>query len=191
LTTEGIDVNQRKVIREALSRGGETVTVPTRKIPTTAIEQVRKAMQNAPECLAKEVSKVQAIQALTPDIRQMQSKGYEWTAIANLLSEHGIAVTPVTLKSYLQQAKAGRGKRAHRRSESPRSGSIGARNRADQRTADTARGADPGASKVSLAPRPVPIAKHSPGEILTTNPPAQGAGTRRSAFVPEEDTDDI
>src|ERR1700722_18545962 len=88
-------------------RGGETVTSSTKKVPTAAIEQVRRALQNAPDCATKEVPKLQAIRALIPDIRQMQSKGYDWSAIARLLSEHGIAINVVTLKSYLQRAKAG------------------------------------------------------------------------------------
>src|ERR1017187_2823412 len=70
--------------------GGETVTVTTKKVPTTAIDHVRKAIQMAPDCTTKEVTKVQAVQALISDIQQMQSKGYDWRAIASLLSEHGI-----------------------------------------------------------------------------------------------------
>src|ERR1019366_2785449 len=96
--------------------GGETVTVPAKKVATTAIEQVRKAIQMAPDCTTKEVTKLQAIQTLISDIQQMQSKGYDWRAIASLLSEHGIDINVVTLKSYLQRAKAGgvKARRKHR-----------------------------------------------------------------------------
>src|ERR1035438_3406409 len=86
--------------------GGETVAVPAKKVATTAIEQVRKAIQMAPDCTTKEVTKLQAIQTLISDIQQIQSKGYDWRAIASLLSEHGIDINVVTLKSYLQRAKA-------------------------------------------------------------------------------------
>jgi hypothetical protein len=196
LTTEGVDVNQRRVMREALSRGGETVTVPTRKIPATAIEQVRRAVQDAPECLAKEVTKVQAIRALIPDIRKMQSKGYDWKAIASLLSEQGIAVTVVTLKSYLQQAKARRVKRAQRKDGRiktlARNAARGAHNRSDQGAVDTARGAATRADGRVLAAPPAGIAKQPSGDALkTSRPPDQDSDARRSAFVPEEDRDDI
>src|SRR5579863_9028291 len=88
------------------SRGGETVTEATKTVLATAIEEVRRAMKDAPECTAKAVPKPQAIQALVAEIHQMRSKGYDWKAIASFLSEHGIAINVVTLKSYLQRAKA-------------------------------------------------------------------------------------
>ena len=171
------------------------MTEPTRKVPTTVIELARKAMQNAPECLAKEVSKVHAIRSLVPDIRQMQSKGYDWNAIACLLSEHGIRVTAVTLKSYLQQAKARPSKRTHRKaggsSSPPRSGSGGSRNGTDHGTASV-RGADTGAGKAGLPAPPAAVAKQPAGDVpKTSRPPVVDAGARRSTFVPEEDTDDI
>jgi hypothetical protein len=172
------------------------VTVATSKVPTTAIEQIRKAIQDAPECLAKEVPKVQAIRALIPDIRQMKAKGYDWKAIASLLSEHGVPVTAVTLKSYLQQAKAGRGKKARRKGDAadgvPRSASGAIRSPAGRGPAGTPRGANSRTGKASPGAPPAVIAKQPSAEtVKTSRPPAQDADARRSAFVPEEDTDDI
>jgi hypothetical protein len=170
------------------------VTVPTKKVPTTAIEQVRKAIQMAPDCTTMEVTKLQAIHALISDIQQMQSKGYDWKAIAGLLSEHGIAMNVVTLKSYLQRAKA-RGVKARRE----RRGSHDADKRTPRGSAEATRG---GAAKAAAAA--------TRGSREDGAPPALGASTRipvggakathalgndaiarRSAFVPEEDTDDL
>jgi hypothetical protein len=54
---------------------------------------------------------VHAIRMLTDSIKAMLSKGYDWAAIATLLSEQGLSVSPVTLKSYLQHANGARGKK--------------------------------------------------------------------------------
>ena len=170
------------------------VTVPTKKVPTTAIEQVRKAIQVAPDCTTKEVTKVQAIQALLSDIQQMQSKGYDWKAIASLLSEHGIAVNVVTLKSYLQRAKAG-GVQARRKRRGSRD--------ADKRTARRpGEGAREGAAKAPAAATKGPREDGAlPAREASSRTPVGGAKathalghdaiSRRSAFVPEEDTDDL
>jgi hypothetical protein len=170
------------------------VTVTTKKVPTAAIEHVRKAIQMAPDCTTKEVTKVQAIQALTSDIQQMQSKGYDWRAIASLLSEHGIAINVVTLKSYLQRAKAG-GVKARRK----RRGSQDADKR---RVRDSAEGTRGGTAKAARAATRVPREDAWAGAAGASNRiPAGGpkathalgndTASRRSAFVPEEDTDDI
>jgi hypothetical protein len=172
--------------------GGKTVVVPTKKVPTTAIEQVRKAIQMAPDCTTKEVTKVQAIQALISDIEQMQSKGYDWRAIASLLSEHGIAINVVTLKSYLQRAKAS-GVKARRR----RRGSHDADKRSPRASGeDTRRAAPKAAGAATTGPREDAAA---PAVGASNRIPVGGAKvtlgndavSRRSAFVPEEDTDDI
>lgn len=168
------------------------MVVATKKVPTTAIEQVRKAFQMAPDCTTKEVTKVQAIQALISDIEQMHSKGYNWMTIASLLSEHGIAINVVTLKSYLQRAKAGGVKARRRRSgrhdaskRLPRASGEDTREGAGKVAAAGTRGAreDASAPAAGASNRiPVSIAKASLGN---------DAVSRRSAFVPEEDTDDI
>jgi hypothetical protein len=174
--------------------GGETLTVAAKKVPTTTIESVRKAIQMTPDCATKEVTKLQAVQALIPDIEQMQSKGYDWKAIATLLSEHGIAINVVTLKSYLQRSKPGGGK--------PRRKRGGARD-ADKRTPrGSGEGARAGAAKAPAAatkspkedaavPAPGTSNRILAGGAKATSVLGNDAGSRRSAFVPEEDTDDL
>ncbi len=97
-------------------REGEAVASSTKKVPKAAIEHVWKAIQNAPECTAKEIPKMHAIRALLPDIEQLQSKGYDWKAVASFLSEHGIALHVVTLKS-LPAARKGRGRQTASQAE--------------------------------------------------------------------------
>jgi hypothetical protein len=170
------------------------VTVTTKKVPTTAIEHVRRAIQMAPDCTTTELTKVQAVQALLSDIQQMQSKGYDWRAIASLLSEHGIAINAVTLKSYLQRAKAG-GVKARRK----RGGSRDADKRTARRSGADAQGGAPkapgaaarGTKEDAAAPALGESTRVSAKAAKATRAVGDDAVPRRSAFVPEEDTDDI
>jgi hypothetical protein len=174
--------------------GGDTVTVTAKKVATTAIEQVRKAIQMAPDCTTKEVTKLQAIQALISDIQQMQSKGYDWKAIASLLSEHGIDINVVTLKSYLQRAKAGGAKARRKRrgnhdadKRTPRGSSEDAREGAAKAPGAATRG-----PKEDGAPPAAGSSNCIPANAAKANPAlGNDTASRRSAFVPEEDTDDL
>ena len=184
----------RDCLVESCFCGGETLTVAAKKVPTTAIETVRKAIQMAPDCTTKEVTKLQAIQALIPDIEQMQSKGYDWRAIASLLSEHGIAINVVTLKSYLQRSKAGGGKARRRRrgtrdadKRTPRGSGEGAREGAAKAPAAATRGPKEDAA----APARGPSSRIPEGAAKATPALGNDMASRRSAFVPEEDTDDL
>jgi hypothetical protein len=175
------------------ARGGETVTVSTKKVLTAAIEHVRKAVKEAPECSAKEVPKQQAIQALVPEIHEMQSKGYGWEAIASFLSDHGVAINVVTLKSYLRRAKAG-----GVRPEGKRRGGKEAKERTPRRSGrDTGVGTRE-AEKIRAGGKmaPASTATARPGkEAAEAAPKAASApakdGAKPWSFVPEEDTDDI
>jgi hypothetical protein len=100
-----------------------------RRIPVAAIEQLQRAIESLPECQVDEVTKVQAIRMLVPQIQAMQSKGYSLGAIAKMFSENGIVVTAVTLKSYLNQVKPMRGRKGIRKSKQ--------RRRVDEARSDT------------------------------------------------------
>ena len=170
------------------------MTVATKKVPTAVIEQVRKAIQMAPDCAKNEVTKVQAIQALVSDIEQLHSKGYDWKAITNLLTEHGIVINVVTLKSYLQRAKAGGVKARRKRRGGDDAGKRTVRGSGERTRGGAAKAAEAvtkGASEVAAAP---PM--RAPSRLPVRSPKANhalggDATSRRSAFVPEEDTDDL
>jgi hypothetical protein len=162
----------------------------------TAVEQVQRSFENAPECRVKEVSKVQAIRILIPQIRAMQAKGYDWEAIARLLSEQGIAVTAVTLKSYLHQAKAPAARKVARKlkgvRESERGASPERSDTAESRTIRATARAESHADKAAPVVATPAAAKPSAEESSKAKArPAVDGTARRSAFVPEEDSDDI
>ena len=51
-----------------------------------------------------QMSKLETIKTLKPDIVAMQKKGYEMEKIAEALTSFGLEITAPTLKSYLQKA---------------------------------------------------------------------------------------
>ncbi|MGH7435885.1 MAG: hypothetical protein ACRENE_09445 [Polyangiaceae bacterium] len=125
----------------------------------------------------------------------MQAKGYDWRAIASLLSEQGIAVTAATLKSHVAQAKTP----SRRRTSRKRSGTEGSRAKTppvagEQKGTVTRRaagGAETRSDRATLSP-PIVAPKHPVEQAPKTGrSPAQDPASRRSAFVPEEDSDDL
>ena len=53
-----------------------------------------------------QMSKLETIKALKPDIIAMQKKGYKVEKIAEALTSLGLEITTPTLKSYLQKSSA-------------------------------------------------------------------------------------
>ena len=81
--------------------GGRGMQQP--KIPVSAIQDVLRAVEEAPDCDETEVAKVEAMRRLIPALRTMQAKGYGLDQIAKLLCDRGIAVTEGGLKQYLHR----------------------------------------------------------------------------------------
>lgn len=174
--------------------------MPPKRIPVAAVEAAQKTLESAPQCHPDDMTKVQAIRTLAPQIHMMQSKGYSLHAIAGLLTESGIGVTAVTLRSFLNRAK----NTARRIGKSKKS-------RPSRTGAPTA-----SATPATPSPSPKPTAEHSaPGrpaaavgesaDAASASPApsvaassakdvrkaGEGDGPRRSAFLPKEDTRDI
>ena len=156
-------------------------------------EQARRAIRSTPECVAKDIPKGEAIRALTPDIREMHSKGYDWTAIAQLLTEQGVAITAVTLTSHLQQAKRAKRRKARGGSDgterNERSAPKGRREHELVPTRNSTGGAKKDTDKAAPAPA-VDTPEARPGSFGDARA-IQDADSRRSALVLEEDTDDV
>jgi hypothetical protein len=188
------------------AKQGSVIDMERRKIPVSAIEQLRRTLENTPECRIEEVTKVEAIRMLRPQIHAMRAKGYGLGAIAGLLSENGIAVTAVTLKGYLKQFKGGGGKSSARgnrqgraRDGAPATVPVkpllapaqGAHDKGAPSDATTGREAaavpERGTPAGASSPVAAPVATTSKGSPR----PAEGGPPRRSAFLPREDTEDI
>jgi hypothetical protein len=177
------------------------------KLPMALIEQVRRVLEDTPECREEEVTKVQAIRMLAPQIHAMQSKGYGLKAIAALLSDKGIAVSVVSLKSYLRHVKGAGIKKPPRRGKKnervDRRSSGDARDRVPAVSAlsdsttrsgvedEAGRGGASGAKVVRIAPAPAIPRERTAEPPKQGSAPAEETAQRRSTFVPRSDTDDI
>ncbi len=71
------------------------------------IEAIAESLRKLPpvEKKKEELSKFDAVKALSKEIAGMQKKGYSFEQIANALKASGLDIATPTLKSYLQRAK--------------------------------------------------------------------------------------
>ena len=138
------------------------------------IERLQRTLESAPKCRVEEVSTLEAIRMLAPQIHAMQTKGYALGAIAEMLSGNGVPVTGATLKSYLSEVKTAGGRKSDRKRKTRRAPGCGAK-------------VTKGAPAVTVPASPATVAMTSKGTVRTQDE----VGVRRSAFVPREDTRDI
>ncbi len=85
------------------------------KYTSEKIEALAAKLKNMPAVPkpSKELTKKEAIQALSREIIAMQKRGYTLDSIAEVLKSEGLTIAPRTLRSYMQNAKpAGRKRRA-------------------------------------------------------------------------------
>jgi hypothetical protein len=180
-------------IRQPRTR--ERKDMQPRKVRVADIERLKRTLENVPEHQAEEVTTPQAVRMLSTQIHAMQAKGYGLPAIAELLSENGVAVTPTTLKTYLSEARAAGGRKSRRKTKARRPAGTGAKatspTTGSKAEVDASGDAKPG---VRVVPKAAPSATTPPPPTATLKPPprpSDDAGARRSAFVPKEDTRDI
>ena len=181
------------------------------KIRLDALENVRRAFESLPECPVEEVTKTQAVQMLVPQIHAMRAKGYSLRAVASFLSEQGIVVTELSLRSYLGHANGGAGEKKSRgKKKSGRDRKPATVQAAGPREACREVPGEPGQGQLArgeeglgqeekkaealaaplAAPRVVPVATAVAKDVaLPAQPPA--ALERRSAFVPRKDSEEI
>jgi hypothetical protein len=173
-----------------------------RRVRVADIERLKRTLENVPEHQAEEVTTAQAVRMLSSQIHAMQAKGYGLPAIAELLSDNGLAVTATTLKTYLSEARAAGGRKNRRKTKARRPVGTGA-----TATAPTTGSAKPAVEAHAASGDALPgargIAKAAPAATTPPAPtapavapkgtarPSDDASARRSAFVPKEDTRDI
>jgi hypothetical protein len=80
----------------------------SRKVRADALNDLQRYVAELPPCQPEEVTTREAVRMALPQIRAMQSKGYNLDAIAKVFSEIGIEVTAVALKRYVQLAETER-----------------------------------------------------------------------------------
>jgi hypothetical protein len=76
------------------------------KFAAETVLQLQQSLNNVGPYQETELSKQQAIRALSPQILALRSKGYSWTAVAAMLSERGVPVSVAALRTYLRRVRA-------------------------------------------------------------------------------------
>ncbi len=162
------------------------------KFAADAIRELQQSLDAVAPYQATELSKQQAVCALSPQIAALRAKGYSWTAVAAMLSEHGVPVSVAALRTYLRRASE------EAASENPRTATRRSR---DARA--VAHPAEPPIVPSSSEDRAaMPASKpqapgKSPASTVTAPSSAPTAAPRReqeprsSTFVVRRDTDDI
>jgi hypothetical protein len=75
------------------------------KFAAETVLQLQQSLDNVGPYQETELSKQQAIRALSPQIFALRSKGYSWTAVAAMLSERGVPVSVAALRTYLRRVR--------------------------------------------------------------------------------------
>lgn len=166
---------------------------PRTKLRLEAVEALKRHLEALPPHREEAVTKLQAVRMLVPDIQAMQSKGYSLGAIAECLSERGLPISAVALKSYLSHVKGGVANKKGRR-KLRRSGETVASEKASP---VAVRGAGRGGvafEELEAPPRREERRSAEPGKALPkASAPAAvvAVADRKSMFVPRPDSDDI
>src|SRR5580658_8304232 len=87
-----------------VERKGEAMD-PKNKFAAETVLQLQQSLDNVAPYQATELSKQQAIRTLSPQIFALRSKGYSWTAVAAMLSKHGVLVSVAALRTYLRRVR--------------------------------------------------------------------------------------
>jgi hypothetical protein len=75
------------------------------KFAAETVRQLQESLADVAPYEVTELSKQQAIRALSPQILSLRSKGYSWTAVAAMLSERGVPVSVAALRTYLRRVR--------------------------------------------------------------------------------------
>jgi hypothetical protein len=134
------------------------------KFAAETVQKLRQALDEVAPYQATELSKQQAIRALSPQIQALRAKGYSWVAVAAMLSERGVPVSVAALRTHLRRV------RDEAASEAPRS--------ATKRVRDGGTVARPPERPLPIAPSPSPS-----GETTPARKPPQPVGANASAFA--------
>jgi hypothetical protein len=163
-----------------------------KKYAAEAIRTLQQSLEAVAPYQATELSKQQAVRELLPQIEALRAKGYSWTSVAAMLSEHGVPVSVAALRTYLRRA----------REEAPKGASPAAARRSRTTRAVASQPEPPPATvpspsqgqPVTTAGKPQPsIAASAPVVAPQRATPAASRQQEpsRSSFVPRRDTDDI
>lgn len=179
------------------------------RLRLSELEQLRADLDALPAQQPSSISRRQAVRLLAPVIEQLLARGYNLADVAQQLSDRGLAVTPVVLKSYLSDARresagaiAGKSppSRSKRTSKAKRSPVAGRATQVRESRVDGENQAAPASEHVHVAPAAVPEAHKeektrelpvAANDRVSNASNQQDARARKSLFSVTEDTSEI
>jgi hypothetical protein len=141
------EMDQHEVIRQPHCILDRSKAV---RITIAQIELMRvklAALPPAPVVPTQAATKMDAVVALAPELVALRGKGWGFQALAAFMTEGGFAISPGTLKNYLQRAGATRTKRRRKKAST-----------SSVATGTSVPSAPPAASS-SVAPKTSPLAE--------------------------------
>jgi hypothetical protein len=163
------------------------------RIRVDVLDAVRRALESAPKNEEEEVTKLEAIRLLVPQIHAAKAKGYSLESIATMVSAQGLPVSAVALRSYLSQVKGSGGKKMRRKERPPGAASVGAVSAGAHALVVTQPASEAKAASTPPASRGVERAPHVAASVVRSEAPhaAAAAPGRKSSFEPKADSDEI
>jgi hypothetical protein len=159
------------------------------KIAFAEIEKLERLLDDTPAHRADALSKREAVIRLAPRLHELHARGYSWRAVAQWLTDHGLAVTHSMLGGYLRRVPDPTARAPARR--------LKARHAVAARGASmvTVEPASPPRDSMLAEVPPLPgshslaaPAKQAPVRLV---PAGSQAGSRRSDFAVRPDSEDI
>ena len=163
------------------------------------IEQAHRALDALPQHQPQEFTKAQAIQKLMGPIRAVQAKGYSLTAIAKVVSDVGIPITPGALRLYASGGKTAgprRKPRAKVTDKQPTEAKLTDKQPTEARAGTPERTQNVAPTKpAAAAPRPASDSRNVDLDWGLATPsvkaPTSGASSYPAGFDIAPDTEDI
>jgi hypothetical protein len=150
-----------------------------------AVPQLQQSLDEIPPCPSTELSKQQMIDALSPQIFALRSKGYSWAAVAAMLSERGLPVSVAALRTYLRRVRDEAG--SETKNSPPKRSRVARKDVVQMQPAPLPTQV---ASHKGLAP-PTTASSHAASSGVISSRANPETPPRRSSFTARPDTEDI
>jgi hypothetical protein len=169
-----------------------------KKVRIAGIERLRRRVRKRDAgASGREVTSASDVRMLSWQLQSSGPGGYGLPAIVELLSDNGLVVTAMTLKTYFERGQGGLWPERPRQDQAHRPSGLEPRGRLRRLNRTVPRRRAPPREAHSLtrgcSPRQLPRRRHihllrAP---LETARPSDDASARQSALVPKKDTTDI
>jgi len=160
------------------------------KYAAETIRQLQQSLDEVAPYQATELSKQQAVRAVSPQIETLRAKGYSWTAVAAMLSERGVPISVAALRTYLRRVREKAANTAPRTMAKRSRNGRGAGHQPEPLPIASSPSREAAAVSKALQPGAAP-ASAIKAQHATSAAPRREQEAGRSTFVARPDTKDI